>query len=109
MTVKDARWVGWVLDSTVARLEEWVDRHGMSTTAMDLALQDEARYGTLLHAVAPGQDQRVGTLQEEGEGVEGRAACGVTIPAGQPWTVRWFYGEESGARKCRRCRRALET
>jgi len=100
--VDELRWVGWVTTRKMISVENWVDRHQMSTTALELVLQDEPKYGSKLHAVTSPDVGRV-------DGRWGRAACGVRVPSGDPSEVATgFFGPDSGAAKCRRCLKAVD-
>lgn len=89
MTTVSAAWVGWTTDAAKARADQFVERYGMSTTGLNLVMDNPPAYASRLHHGVPGQ----------------RAACGVRIPEHREDVADpcLWWAEGDGIDKCRRC------
>lgn len=104
--------LAWITEARVAAAEEWIERHGMGTTAMDMILGDPATYATVAHWVEH-ETGGVGEDWERRKDNGGKALCGQAVPPHHPEdTVRLWYdgtghGQEhparAGIRMCKRC------
>lgn len=102
----EPRWIAWVRESTVHRVEKWVSEHRMTTTAMDIVQGDIPQYATKFHLAPKG----VGWYADQGEGEAGATLCGVDVPEDVPGvTVRMWLKPDTltggGIDRCKRCQK----